>query len=656
MEPFASSYQPVIAEPARPSKLAPITGLVKECYFDPASAFETQVDWPRFRNAQIKLFLISLVMPFFMMLLLGVVLGIVYMTGASLYSANAPNPIYQLILYPIVFVLARGYWVAYLALPLGLFAMGWLWAVPTAWILSKYQGGAHINFQKALSVLAMFGAMLAPFTMFPFLRLLALAVVLWIIVKRMEDTFDIGFWHFVGRGGLVFIAAITLYGAYERKVETYFSGAEELQANLSGFIRHRKMLEWPSFRRAVFVDPNERLYADLSDFTPQVREPAVAKAMGMLKEGGGTPELRFRFAKSMSDHGQTEAFIFLSRYYATGQGTQADQALALEWSKRFTDVNRGNLEAGLERVRLLVQNNQRLDGKRYLVGLAKDQPILISKIADFIQKEGLGRADATYTYDVQSLYQNGNTTTTLGNYVRDSYSGQYTYETQTKQGTLMARLYTNAHDQSLWFYRALVGEYGRSTSAGPEAYGEAATDFGQDELAQKIREGDSVAMDIVADRCAREGDIAKARQFWIAATQVLDNDNRYSNVAYYMKLALSYDPGESSPSPDVREATKYYLAALLISSWQGRAAPVGMASLQRLQPGKIPDPMGQPFLDQCLKYDIPEAWVMMGSRHLNGDVQGVPKHEGKAKECFLKAKALGYKGPQFKKQVEVMGG
>ncbi|HJV89356.1 MAG TPA: hypothetical protein VJ623_03545 [Holophagaceae bacterium] len=629
---------------------------MKACYFDPAAAFETKVDWSRFRSAQIKLFLISLVMPFFMLLLLGVVLGVLYMTGASLYSTEAPNPIYQLILYPVVYVLARGYWVAYLALPLGLFAMGWLWAGPTAWILSKYEGGANIDFKKALSILAMFGAMLAPFTMFPFLRLVALAVVLWIIVKRMEDTFDIGFWHFVGRGGVLFILAMGLYGAYERKVESYFSGAEELQANLTSFIRDRKMLEWPSFRRVAFVDPNERIYNDLSDFTPKIREAAVAKALAMLKAGGGTPELRFRFAKSMSDHGQTEAFIYLSRYYATGQGAPADPAQALEWSKRFTDANRGNLDAGLERVRLMIQNAQRLEGKRYLVGIAKDQPGSIGKIADFVQKEGLGKADNSLTYEVQSLYQVGNTQSTVGTYVKDASTGRYTYETQTKQGMLSARLYASAHDQSLWFYRALVSEYGQSASAGPEAYGEAATDFGQDELAQKIKEGDPVAMDIVADRCAHDGDIVKARQFWVAATQVLNNDNRVSNVAYYIKLALSYDPGESSPAPDPREAVKYYQAALLISSQQGRAAPVGMASLQRLQGGKVPDPLSQPFLDLCLKSDIPEAWVMMGTRYLNGDIPGVPKHEGKARECFQRAKALGYKGPQFQRQLELMGG
>jgi hypothetical protein len=230
--------------------------MVAQVYFDPANAFASGVDWPRFRKAQVSLFLLSLAMPFVMLLLLGFVLGVVYLTGASLYSSTSPNPIYQLMLYPLVFVLARGYWMAYLALPLVLFVACWLWAALTAWAFSSIEGGAHIDFKKALSILAMLGAMLAPFTMFPFLRLLALAVILWFIVRRMEDTFDIGLWSMVGRGGPILLGAMFLYGAMESKAESYFPAGEELKVNLNAFVNQRRMLEWPSFQTKVYINPS----------------------------------------------------------------------------------------------------------------------------------------------------------------------------------------------------------------------------------------------------------------------------------------------------------------------------------------------------------------------------------------------------------------
>ncbi|GLH69377.1 hypothetical protein GETHPA_09100 [Geothrix rubra] len=641
--------------PRRPSRLAPIKAMVKEAYFDPARAFQDSVDWPRFRKAQVALFLVSLVMPFFALLALGFVLGVIYLTGASLYSATSPSPIYQLMLYPLVFVLARGYWIAYLALPLGLFLVGWLWSVPTAWLLSRIAGGSHIDFRKALSILAMLGAMLAPFTMFPFLRLLALGVILWHISRRMEDTFDIGFWRLVGRGGPLLLCAAFLYGAFERSVESYFPGGEDLKANLYAFVNQKKMLEWPTFQAKVYVSPNERLFDDLSDFNTRLREQAVVKAMAILKNGSETPDFRFRIANRMAENGQAEAYPYLSRYYAEGQGTPADPAAALNWMQRFTDANPGNLDAGLERAHLLLRNGRRLDGKRYLVGMAKGQITQVPRIAEFIQKEGLGRSDRTFNFEVLNLYQQGNTSSTVGMYPGGPGQPRYVYETQTKQESLRKTLYQNDRDQSLWFYRALVAEYASGT-AGAEVYGESTSELAQAELDRKAKEGDPVAMDILADRYARDGDILAARRLWVSATQALDTDNRFANVAYYMKLAGSYDPAESTQAPDVQQATKYYLAALLVSTWHGRSRPVGRGSLERLHPGKVPDPLGQPFLDLCLKHDIPEAWFMMGDRCLNGDFPGVPKNAVKAQDCFRKARALGYQSPQLSRQLAATSG
>lgn len=641
--------------PRRPARLDPVKNLVKQGYFDPTRAFESAVDWRRFRRAQISLFLLSMLAPFLALLLLGFLLGVVYLTGASLYSATSPNPIYQLMLYPLVFVVARGYWLAYLALPLGLFAIAWLWAAATAWTISRLEDGAFIEFKKALSILAMLGAMLAPFTLFPFLRLLALAVILWFIVRRLEDTFDISFWALVGRGGLTLLVSVILYGAFERKVESYFPAGEELKTNLNAFIKQKKMLEWPSFQAKVYINPNERLYADLSDFSPQVREPAIQKALAILNSGGETPAFRFRLANRMAERGQTDAFLFMSRYCATGQGTSVDPTAALEWIRRFTEANPSHLEGGLDHARLLINNNHRLEGKRYLVGIVKRQVSTIGKVTAFIQREGLGSVDTALNAEVQALYQFGNPATQVAVYNSNGGFSRYGYEFQTKQDALLKRLYQNEHEQGLWFYRAIVSEYPGAASSGPEVYGEASTDYGQAELDQKIHEEDPVAMDIVADRYASHGDIAKARQFWLSATRALNSDNRHANVPYYMKLAWSYDPEESSQASDLHEATKYYLAAVLISSWQGRGSPVGMKGLQRMQPGKVPDPMGQAFLDLCLKYEIPEAWVMMGDRYLNGDFPGVPKNQAKGRDCFLKAQGLGYKGPQFSKQLALMG-
>lgn len=640
--------------PDRPSRMAPVKALIKQFYFDPAHAFESQVDWGKFRNAQLSLFMLSLVMPFLVLLFTGFLLGVIYLTGASLYDAAGPNPIYELMLYPLVFVLARGYWIAFIVLPAGLFIVGWIWSAATAWVLSKINRGAHINFRKAFAILAMFSAMLAPLTTFPFLRLVALLIILWVLVKRLEDTFDIGFWSLLSRCSLIFLVAASLYGAFERKVESDFPGGEELQVNLNAFVRQHKRLVWPTFQHGLYVGPHERLYADLSDASSEVRASAAQKAMGILKAGSGTSEFRFRIAKRMAENGQEEACLFMSRFCADGQGTPPNASEALFWIQKYTKAFPKDLDAGLEQARLLFACDRQLEGKRWLVGLAKNNLPVLFKITDFMQKQGWGRNDVSLNSDIQSLYQFGNSFHLVSRYNRYSSTSDYSCEPETKQQALIKQLASEDQDASLWFYKAMASEYSSSTVAGPEVYDESPSAFGQTELAVKVQEGDPVAMDILADRSAQAGDVTQARRYWIAATQALNDDNRFTNAGYYMKLGDSYDPGTSQTATDPHEAIRYYLAALLTSSWYGRNSPVSTAPLERLLHGPAPDPMGQPFLDLCVKYDVPEAWVIMGSRYLNGDFPGVPKNIAKSKSCFQKARALGYKGPQFTRQLALM--
>lgn len=643
---------PEIEEEA-PSRLAPLKTFVQKGYFDPFGAFGFKVDWARFRKAQAFLFFLSLVVPFFTLLFLGGLIGFLYLAGASAYSATPPNPFHEVMLYPLIFVLARGYWIAYLLLPLGLFALGWGWALITAWILTRNTNRTLVDFRKALSILAMLGAMLAPFTLFPFLRLVAVAILFWYTGKRLRETFDISFSDFSIRGGLAFLLAAYSYGAFERKMESFFPASRELQNNINDFTRNGRRLEMPSFRTKIAIQPNERLLGDLGSLNSQIREQAVQKAMGILRGGSETVDFRFKLASRMSSLGYTDAMYFLGKYLAAGQGTSTDLPNALAWMQKFVQANPRHMEGRLEEARLLVLNKRVLDAKHSLVDLTKDQIANLAQVAQFIQKEGLGKADPTLGFEVQSLYQTGNTPTYYNG------SGTYnpatrTYDYPTMQEVLTRKVFAPDSDKSLWFYRALVAEYGRGTVADPDVYGEALTAYQGEELADKVRAGDPVALDIAGDRCAQAGDVVKARQYWLQATKALNSDNRRTNVPFYLKLSESYDPESARKDPNPKEAVRYYLASLLISSLQGRGNPQGLSALKRLGVNPLPDPQSQGFLDLCLKYDVPEAWALMGDRHLNGDFQGVRKDLARAKDCFLKAQDLGYKGPAFFQQLATL--
>jgi len=634
------------------TRFAAIRNWFGQGYFDPARAFEEEVDWARFGRAQVYLFLLSLSTPFLMLLVFGFLFGLVYSIGASLYSVTSPNSIAELMIYPFIFVLARGYWLSYLALPIAMFITGWVWAVLSAWALSL-GGNALLDFKRGLGITAMLGAMMAPFTMFPFLRWLILAALLRLLVRRMEDTFGASFWKLSGRVGLILLGSGLLYGSFERKVEEIYPAGESLRVHLDDFLRLHRRLEWPPFHTRLPIGPHEQLFADLSDFDPLVRERAVKKSLTLLEAGTEPPELRYRLAKRMADNGQAEAFLYAARHLAAGQGTEVDLPAAIDWMRKYTEVNPTLLEAGLEKARLLFLAGRKLEGKVSLVQLTKAHIKDLNRITSFIQKENLGQIDQTFTYEVQSLYQQGNVQTYAGSYqtFSPSQGTRYVTEYQTKQDALLKKLYASERDKGLWYYRALAVEYARSAIAGPEIYGESSTDYQAAELEQKLKEGDRVALDTAADRCFLHGDVVKARQYWLAATRALNDDDRRTNVPLYLKLAQSYDPEDSNQDPNPKEAEKFYLAALLISKWNGRMDPVGLGPLQRLHQGKLPDPMGQPYLDLCLKFDIPEAWVMMGDRYFNGDFQGVPKNVTKARDCFLRAKALGYQGPQLLQQL-----
>lgn len=641
--------------PKKPSRFAPIKAWIAQGYFDPAKAFEAEVNWTRFGHAQVFLFFLSIASPFLMLLLFGFMLGIVYTIGAALYSVSTPNSTAEVMAYPIVFVLTRGYWLSYLILPIGMFVMGWIWAAITAWNLSRGEP-ASIDFKKALGLLAMLSGMLAPFTMFPFLRFVALAVLLWFLAKRLEDMFDIGFWMLIKRGGLVLLGAGFLFGTFERKVESILPSGEELRTNLNNLVRQNRPLEWPTFQGKNSITTNERLLANVSDFDPQIREQAIKKSLAILGSNSDTQEFRFKLAQRMADNGQVEACLFQARYYAAGQGTAVNLPGAVDSIQKFLNANPTNIEATLEKAKYLLMADRRLEAKICLVQVAKTQIKEVPRLSAFIQKENLGQIDQTLAWEIQALYQQGNTSVSTGGYTTYSpaQGTRYVNEYQTKQAVLLKKLYVNERDTTLWFYRALAVEFGRSASAGPEVYGETPTEYQAADLENKIKEGDLVALDIAADRCLLRGDVEGARQNWLAATRVLNNDDRRSNVALYLKLARSYDPNDANKYADVKEAVKYYLATLLITKWNGRMDPIGMGPLERLQPGKIPDPMGQPYLDLCLKHDIPEAWVMMGDRYLNGDFPGISLNLIKAKDCFKKAQTLGYKGPQFFKQLNQM--
>ena len=375
--------------PAKPPRFRALREWFGRGYFDPAKAFEDEVDWARFGRAQLFLFLLSLAAPFLMLLVFGCLFGLIYAIGASLYAVSAPNAIHEVMIYPLVFVLARGYWLSYLALPIAMYLIGWIWAVLAAGVLSLGEE-ATMDFKRGLAILAMFAAMMAPFALLPFLRFVALILILRLLAKRMEDTFGTSVWRLSARAGLILLGSGLLYAAFARKVEEIYPAGETLRANLDSFVRANRKLEWPAFRTRLPIHPGERLLEELSDFDSQVRERAIKKGLAVLELRTETPELRYRLAKRLADNGQVEAYLHLARYLATGQGTEPDLPLAIEWMKKYTEANPAKLDIILEKAKLFFLAGRRLEGKVTLVQAAKAQPRDLKQIATFIGREQLG--------------------------------------------------------------------------------------------------------------------------------------------------------------------------------------------------------------------------------------------------------------------------
>ncbi len=639
-------------EPEPPSHFKALRKFFSKGYFDPFKAFGHRVDWKKFRKAQTFLFLISLVAPFLALIFTGFLLSFLYLIGASLNSVTPPNAFHELALYPLVFTLAKGYWLAYLALSVGAFAFGWIWAVFTAWNISRDQSDYLIDFKKALGILAMVGVMAVPLTMFPFLRLLALVILLWNTTKRMHETFSIGWSTFLLRGGVAFLAVTFAYSWFERKVESTFPAGTELNSNIEAYVRHGRKLEWPASHQKIVRPAYEGVLANLNSFDATVREEAARKAMATIKAGQESLAARFQLAKRVADLGQPEAMIYTSRAYRDGLGTTANLPSAIDWLHKAVLANPKQLDIRLEEAELMMLNKRPLEGKRLFVGIAKDNmsnsdSTCLYKIADFIQKKGFGKMDNSFHSQIQDFYQSAYVSGS--NYSDNYYNGNARYRRgdngSSVRENLLRKLNSDGLGGEYWFYRALVAERGQDGPAEPSVYGEETLAVSDAAIAQRAESGDPVAMEIAGDKSYHEGDVDRARDLWLKAALSLNSDDRRINAPFYLKLSESYDPDTAKKKPDPRMATKYYLASILVSSGQREESRPVLDALRRLGMASVPDCQSQAFLDICLKYDIVEAWAVMGGRCLIGDSAGVPKNTARARDCFLKAQSMGYRGP-----------
>jgi hypothetical protein len=335
--------------------------------------------------------------------------------------------------------------------------------------------------------------------------------------------------------------------------------------------------------------------------------------------------------------------VLASRCLQAGTGTPVDLPAALGWMQKAAQANPKQVDVGLEEARLLFLNKRPLEGKRRLVALVRDNIQNLSRVSQFIQKEGLGTTDNACQNALESLYKYGTSdsdafeSNSEGRY-RSSRGGNY------RQEAVARRIAALEQDGNPWFYRALAAEYGKLTPADADVYGEQASSAA--ELAKRIESGDPAALELEADRSYQQGDVARAREFWLKATLSLKQDDRWANGPYYLKLAESYDPATAKKEPRAQDAVKYYLAYLLVSAGQAEPSPRVLDALKRMGVTVNPSAQDLPFLNLCMKHDIPEAWAFMGGRYLMGDGVTTTRNPGKAMECFVKAQSLGYQGPQ----------
>jgi len=614
--------------------------VVGKGFFDPFQAFEEKVELERFKKAQIFLALLSFIGPLLLLLLSSFLAAIVYQVGAAFQSVTPPNPFYEVAIYPLVYVFAKGYWVAYLILPIAVFALGWLWAATTGWLIAR---STSADFTKMLCILTMLGTMLAPFTMFPFFRLVVLGILIWYTARRMSQYFDVSFWSLAKFGGVLLLGCIVLYTLFERKVESFYPANQELSTNLRAFYFDKKKLEWPDFGTRKTVSADQVLWENLGSLDALTRQKAVDKAMDILKFSRETPEIRFRLALRMAEEGNSYAMAYVSRSYKSGQGVPLDNAQALTWIHKATEADPKQLEYGLDEAHLLCVNNHVLDGKRRFVALAKENLSSMDAVSNYLGKTGYGAPDRGLMSDVLSLYRQNSTS-----YSRSSrYSSSSLGDKLSWRTDLLQQLSRLEHSENQWFLRAMMTEYGNPNQADPEVYGESSLKTMNEELNAKIELNDPQALGAAGDKCFVKGDLLKAREYWHKSSLALTGDKRRANAPLYLKLAESYDPGtETNTATDPRESTKYYLGYILLADNSTNITKPVLA-LKRLGVVVKQDVnvMDIQYLTLCSKYDVPEAWAIMGSCYVAGGTDGVQKNLPKARECFQKAKTLGYQGP-----------
>jgi tetratricopeptide (TPR) repeat protein len=627
---------------------------LKRGWFDPFQAFELEVDRERFWRAQGFLFLASLFGPLLMMLLLGLIPALIFQVAAAINGFTPPNPFYEVTVYPVVFILAKGYWVAYLVLPLAVLLGGWLWAAATAWSLARNSGTD--DFGKMFCILALLGSMYAPFSMFPFIRLVALAGLIWFVARRMDEYFGVTFLSLAKRGGILLLIVAAGDTWFERKVESSYTSNSELSANLSAFYNTRRKLEWPAFRTPMKITPLQALLENLGSMNPEIREKATRSALAMLSGVLDPPEDRFKVALRMAEMGNQDGMLYLARAYQSGQGVPPDSGQSLTWVGKVMENESRSLECSMALAQLLIQNKRGLEGKRMFVQLAKVHMADLAKIAAFTSRAGFGTPEAQFTWEVQNLYSsdssNANAYSKM-NSARNGYSsnGQWYGDATTLRQNLLQRLRNLDAGGTQWLYRALITEYGIATKAEPEVYGEAAVDLSSDEALENVPKNDPAALTAIGNSFAEKGNDPKAREYWRKATMALNSDNRAPNARLYLRLAESLDPAGHpilAGDKDSPEAIRCYLGFLLLDGDATTERRRAVVALKRLGVPVEADPMfcsSNAFYALCARHELAEGLVLLGSELTGGGRNRTPVNLQKAKECFQKARELGYQGP-----------
>lgn len=617
------------------------TRLVRSGYFNPFQAFKTHADGRRLTHGQFWLLGASVLTPFLVLLITSFIGAGIYHLGAMVSGATPLNLFLEAAFYPLVFIVARGYWLAYLVLPILLLGLGWGWAALTAWNLSR---DSEVAFRPLFYILAMVSAMLAPLTLFPMLRLLGFGLILMFTARRLKAYYHFPYGHQAARGGLFLVVLAVAYAVLERKIETGYTANAELASTMQAYYQGRTKLRWPSFQ-ARLASPQSILLDQLGSLDPGVRAEATKRALNVMGNGAVRPDIRFQFALKMAEYGQKDAMVYAARAFRDGRGVPANPALALDWMIKAAQAQPANLELALDEAALYFPNRRALEGKRRLVSIAKRHMDLLHRVVTAVEATGTGLPDKNLVWEVQNLYR-------ADVAEAESYRGSDYGSDSTRlrpslsiRERLLARLNGPEGGDDQWFFRALVSEQGTSLVAGAQIYGETAAETPFEELKPGIEANDPDVLDRAGDHASRTGDLAQARAFWRRATLALVGDSRRSNAAIYLKLAKSYAP-LPKPGPEAKEAIMGYLGYLALS--ESDSSQEAIRRTLKTLGVSVPENMdvsSHAFLSLCTRYDLPEGWAIMGSIHQAGLFAGMAKNPGKARECFLKAKELGYRGP-----------